>query len=242
MIWEYKQQATNTSVNSTSASALHTLPTGALRPNDIAIYGIGQDAAAATVTSIVVSTGTGTFVQVAAIDAAARSLAIWLGYNFTGDPTAVTITCSQAGFSGVMAHLITDRDWTTVPTVAASAGNAATSNTADSNTITPAVGDLLVAAVVIPSATADSTSRTHTGNVYLLGFPGESSTIATRVEFGLTVATAAVSSKEVWTLGSSQSWAAIQACITPPVATLTPTAALTVKGLESAALDLASSY
>jgi len=50
-----------------------------------------------------------------------------------------------------------------------------------------------------------------------------------------------VVSKEVWTLGVSVEWAAIQIKITPP-APPAPTPAILIKGLTTQAADAASSF
>jgi hypothetical protein len=129
-------------------------------------------------------------------------------------------------------------DCSSAPSFTASTLGTGLSTSADTNTLTPAVGDILIAACVLASTSADSTAQTHTGNTYVWNTGAELTNV--RVELGWSSALAAASSKEVWTV-SSVVWVARQAMWTPAAAP-SATAALLVKGLTTAALDAASSF
>jgi hypothetical protein len=204
----------------------------------IVVVGIASSAA---VTGVVA--GTGTFVFAGAVNAPGlgKRVEIWLGYNFgTSYPTTVTVTRTGTGTNNVGVVRVLDlfANTSTAPTIAANAGSTATSTTADSGSVTPAVGDLLVVARVSAN-TVSTSSRTHTGSSYVN--PAGAAVTATLVDFGYAEALAAVASSESWTLTSSGEWAAIQVKITPP-APPTPTAAILLKGLTTQALDAASAY
>lgn len=193
-----------------------------------------------------VTGGTGTFVKLGSVNSANRRLELWLGYNFgQSAPATVTVNRTAGTVTGAYAARTFDvlGDTSVAPAFAANAGTAnAGSAAADSGSLTPAVGDLLVAAVVMASNVADSTARTHTGHAYLNNTGVESSaTPLIRAEFGYAEALAAVASSEAWTLAASVEWAAIQVKITPP-APPTPTAALLLKGATTQAADAASPY
>jgi hypothetical protein len=204
------------------------------------LIAVGISTATNTVTGI--TGGTGTFARLTSTTSANRTLEMWIGYNFGNSaPTSFVITRTSGTADMVCVAEVVDvqADVTGAPAPTASTANTATSNSADCGALTPAVGDLMFADVVMASTSADSTARTHTGNTYMNN--GSSETGSTRVECGWGQATAAVSSTEVWTLGSSVEWAARQVIWTPAAAPAAA-AALVVKGLDTAALDAASSF
>lgn len=209
-------------------------------PQSYLLVTVGVGTSTNTVTGI--TCGTGTFVRAGFINSANRRLELWVGYNFgTGWPTSITVT-RDAGTSSLacVAHTIDVLgDTTTAPSFTVSAGTTATSASADSNTLTPAVDHIFFAGLVIASTTADSTARTSTGNTYLNNVGVETTALRTEASWG--EARTAVSSKLVWTLGSSVEWAALQASWAPG-APPTPTAAILLKGHPTYALDQASVY
>lgn len=212
-------------------------------PQSYVLVAVAINSTAFSITGI--TAGTGTFVRAAAINSSARRLELWVGYNFgTSAPSSITVTRGAGSAQLAYATRTVDvlADCTVAPTFTATAGTVATSTSADPGSLTPAVGDLLFSAVMISSTTADSTARTHTGNVYLQNDNVEvPSAPLARVETGWCEAIAAVASKEVWTLGASVEWAAIQVKWTPP-APPTPAAALLLKGMTTQAADAASPY
>jgi hypothetical protein len=230
-----------TSGGTPSVTVTNLLPPG---PQSYVLVAVAINSTAFSVTSI--TAGTGTFVLVAAINSTGRRMELWVGYNFgTSAPSSITVNraAGTAQVSFITRTIDLLADCTTAPTFTATAGTVATSASADTGSLTPAVGDLLFAAVLISSTTADSTARTHTGNAYLQNNNANEITIAplSRLETGWCEAVAAVASKEVWTLGASVEWAAIQVKWTPP-APPTPTPALLLKGMTTQAADAASSY
>lgn len=225
--------------SSSASSASQTPATGPFKANDLVAWAIGQDVAAATVTGIACDNGSGSFLELVTGSATARSLAIWIGYGFSGDPAAVTITCSQAGFAYVRHHLTTDLDWTGwTPSVDAAAWATGSSQTGLTSGLVSALGDILFTALVMPSTTADSTARTHTGNTFLFNTGGEFTGTATRVEFGFCPEVkSTASTTESWALGSSVAWAAALARVRPPATLITASAAKVVKGRATLTLD-----
>lgn len=229
-------QDTSLGTSATTTLSGMNIPT----QQSIILVAVAISITTSTVTSI--TAGTGTFTRLTSTTSANRTLEMWIGYNFgTSAPTSMVTTRSAGSAHFVLAAQIIDvyADVTAAPSPTASTANTATSNSADSGALTPAVGDMLFAAVVIASTSADSTARTHTGNTYIYNTGTEIS--STRVECGFSQATAASSSKEVWTLGSSVEWAARQVMWTPAAAPAA-SAALVVKGLDTAAADAASAY
>jgi hypothetical protein len=161
--------------------------------------------------------GSGTFTQVAAISGAAERLEVWTGRNFTGYPTGVTVTFSQStgGHSILFRELEVSSDLTSAPTAASNSGQTATSTSMDTGTFTPAVGD----ACVVAGYSFDDpvyTARTDTGNTFIYPMSAAASTSVGRTAMAMCVASSAVSSKEVWTLPSSQEWVAIAVALTMP--------------------------
>jgi hypothetical protein len=237
MVSESRGTVTTFSSGTQTAVTLSAFP----GPQSYVLVVVGTNAPTITVTGVAPTSGPGLFVQLAAINSAGKRLELWVGYNFgSTPPTIITVTRSAVGNSAVVLRVIdvlTDATIAPIPT--ASTGSTATSTTADSGTLTPAVGDILIAAALMASTTADSTARTHTGNNYLQNTGSELTTL--RIETGWCEVIAAVASKEVWTLAASVEWAAIQVKITPPAAP-TPTAALLLKGLTTQAADAASIY
>lgn len=182
-----------------------------------------------------------TFVLLGAVNSASRRVELWVGYDFgTSAPTSVVITRTAGTINTAVTVRVVDvLGDTPVISPIASAGSTDTTAAADSGSLTPAVGDMLFAATVLASTTADSTARVSTGNAYRDSAGAELTN--TRVEAAWCRAVAAVPSSLAWTLATSVEWAAIQAKWTPP-APPTPTAALLLKGMTTAALDAASPY
>jgi hypothetical protein len=231
---ESRGTATNTGTGTTVTVTL-TAPPG---PQSYVLVAVGLSATTPTVSGV--TGGTGTFVQAAAINSAGKRLELWVGYNFGASaPTSIVVTRGAGTVNMAVVARTIDvlANAATAPSFTASTGQTATSTSADSGAITPAVGDLLLAGCVLASTTASS-ARTHTGNNYLQNAGAGLTNV--RVETGWAEAVAAASSKEVWTVTSVE-WAAIQVKWTPP-APPTPTAALLLKGLTTQAADAASSY
>jgi hypothetical protein len=234
---ESRGSATGTGV--TTASQVLTVPPPG--PQSYLLVSVVTNDPAVTITSI--TGGTGTFVRATFVNTAATRLELWVGYNFgQSAPTSITITKSLGAPSGmnyVFRVIDVLADTSVAPTFTVSTSNTATSTAPDSGVLTPAVGDILMAACVINSNAGSSTARTHTGNAYLQN-TGANYGVVVRTEMGWCEAVAAVSSKEVWTIPSFL-WAAVQVKWTPP-ASPTPTSALLLKGLTTQAADAASSY
>lgn len=190
-------------------------------------------------TTIAVSSitgGTGTFVKVAGAISASSSLELWVGYDFgTSYPTSATITrgAGTATMTTVSRTIDVYGDCSQAPSATASTAGTGTGTTADSGSLTPAVGDILFTGLVLASTSADSTAQTHTGNTYLNNTGAELSSV--RVECAWCEAAAAVASSESWTIGST-TWAAVQAKWTPPAAPAASTAWV-YKGRDLASLD-----
>lgn len=234
----FRGSNTTTASGSFSSHSL-SLPSGMVpTAQSYVLVAIGLSQLTFSVTGI--TGGTGTFVRLTSTTSATRALDLWVGYNFgTSVPSSITIARQLGTSDVVIVAQVIDvyGDLTSAPSPTASTANTATSTSADSGSLTPAVGDMLFAATVKASTSA-STARTHTGNTYLNNT--SASTGSTSVECGWGQATAATSSKEVWTV-SSMEWAARQAMWTPAAAPAA-TAALVTKGLDTAASDAASSY
>lgn len=198
--------------------------------------GVSADFAVSSITAT-----SGTFVKLTAVAGAPR-LELWLGYNFgTGVPTSVTVTRAAGTANMVVLGRAIDVDGNAAvaPTTAVSTPANGTSASGTSGAVTPAVGDILFAALAMNSITADSTARVNTGNTYWSNSGIELTSIRVEAVWGL--AQAAVSSSEAWTLAASATWVGAQATITP-AAPPTPTVAKLVKGHTTDVLDAASIY
>lgn len=229
-------------VGSTSASgssgisAALTWPS--LTPGSLALVAVGCGATAKTVASITVDSGSGTFTLVGAINSVGRRLELWIGRGFTDWSQSTTVNFDQsAGGFAVHGRLVdTSADLTIAPTLAANAGSTATSTTPDTGTLTPAVGDILIAGAVWATVTASS-GHTSTGNTFLdEAETTDSSTL--RVALAWCQASAAVASKLVWTIGSAE-WAAMLGAVTLPADAAAGTGLL-YKGRLTAAADQAA--
>jgi hypothetical protein len=227
--------------NTAAASIAVTLTSGPLLAGDLLLIAVGMTANANTVSSIVESSpGSGTFTQLSAVTSTNRALALWLGYGFSGYGVTFTITTTGTALCYAYHHLSSDLAWGSAPSVASSTANSGTSTSASTNAVTPTAGNLLAAALIMESTTADSTARTHTGNTFWTNLGSEYSTTATRIELAWGLAPNAVSTSEAWTLGSSVNWAATLDSITPPAGALTTATGRLVKGQLTDALDVAA--
>lgn len=213
--------------------------------NSYVLVAVDINSATHEVTSI--TGGTGTFVRgvkLVGTDNATYTLELWVGYNFgTSLPTNITINRTAGASIRMNATCRTIdiyADTTQAPSFTASAGNiqGVTGNlTADSNTLTPAAGDILFAGVAA-QGTSPSNTRTHTGNSYT--YNKSVITGAPWLESCWCEAVSAVSSKEVWNLSATNYWVAVQVMWTPPDVSGSPSAAWVAKGRDSAADDTES--
>lgn len=206
-------------------------------PNSYVLVAVGFSVTTSSVASM--SCGSGTFTQVAALNSAGKRIELWVGYGFGTTATStltITRTAGSATWTAVVRTIDVAGSAAALTNLAASSGNTATSTSADSGSLTPAVGDILFTGMA-NAGTTGSSARTHTGNTYRDNV--STSIGANRIETGWGEATAAVPSSEVWTIPSAE-WVAIQAKWSP--GTQTPSAAILVKGMATAAADLASPY
>lgn len=214
------------------------LATGSLTPGTLLLIAVGTSALAKTVSSIAVDTGTGTFTQIVAKDGATKRFELWLGRNFGSYPISATVTFAQTtGAHAVVAQLIdTSADLSSAPTLNPNAGSTGTSTTADSGTVAPTVGDLLVAGAVWSNGTASS-ARTNTVATFLDNTEvASSTTIRTALDWCQAAVTDA--SGLAWTIGNVE-WVAAAAGITLP-ADPAATTALLYKGRLTATADQAA--
>jgi len=194
------------------------------------------------VTSITASSGTFIKLGHRTADVGTFREELWLGYNFgNGNPTTLTVNRAAGGGNmGIIARVIDiDGNAAILPTfnTATSSGSSTSGN---SGSITPPVGDILVAGLAMNSLTADSTARAHTGNAFWMNTNAEGIS-GIRTEMGWGLAQAAVSTSETWTLAATTPWAGIIASITP-AAPPAPGVAKLVKGHTTAVLDASSPY
>lgn len=214
MFWDTKGSVTEEGTSGTTDTE-SAIP--ALTPQSLLLIVVGTNNTAKTVSSMATTTGSGVFTQVAAISGTAERLEIWIGRNFTGNPTGVTVTFSQTtGAHSILFRVLdVSSDLTSAPTATPNAGQTGTSTAMDTGTFTPAVGDICVVAGY-SSDDAIYTARTDTGNTFIHPLSAFASTSVGRVAMAMCVASAAASSKEVWTLPTSQAWAAIAVALTMP--------------------------
>ncbi|HEY1292926.1 MAG TPA: hypothetical protein VGJ60_07605 [Chloroflexota bacterium] len=192
---------------------------------------------AGAVTSITFPSGTATTTRLAFTTSGARALEIWIAYNFSGGaPTSYTVNFTGGGTaaSGVSCVWVDSDLSQGAPTATAGTPTSGTSVTADSGTITPAVGDLVIAATTWANNTA-STARASTGNTFVNnGESGSSTTIRTAVAYAS--ATAANLSRLQWTI-TSAAWLGLIVNLSHFPASPTPVAAFVYKGRDSNTAD-----
>jgi hypothetical protein len=210
------------------------------QPGRFIIVAVGSTVPAKLVSSIAPDVGSCTATQVAAMNGTNIRCEIWIIRNQSGtvSPTYTVTFAQTTGSCGIAARVLdSSSDMTSGPTITAGSGNTGTSVSPDTNTVTPAVGDVLLCAGAWALNSA-STARTHTGNSFLyntsVGYTGG------RVELGWAQSVNTTASKEVFTITSAE-WAAIDAKLAL-AADRAAVAALVPKGLDTAVLDAASAY
>jgi hypothetical protein len=232
---DWRSAAQSSGASGTSQGLSQPLP---MMKSTLLLIGVGTTVTAKTVSSITATSGT--FTNVAVLNGATGRVEIWLGRNFTDSLTGVTVNFNQSagGYAIVGLAIDVSSNLTSAPTITASAGNNATSTAPDTNTVTPAVDDILVAAASWLNGTA-STARTSTGNTFINDTEQAQSTNLT-LALSWCKASAASSSSLAWTI-TSASWQAILGRL-QMAADPAASAALVAKGMTTAALDAASSF
>lgn len=189
-----------------------------------------------SVSGIAVTTGgaTGTFSRIGNTSAGSLGLDLWIGYNFTGSPTAISVTWTGGGNAEVITTVVfCDSAANAAPTATLGTPTSGTATTADSGTVTPlAVGDVLVATAVWAN-TAASTARTSTGNTFAFNQERTGTSPVAAVAF--CTAQAAASSRLQWTITSAAYLGLIASLRMPAPAT--PAAAFVYKGRDTATAD-----
>ena len=174
----------------------------------------------------------GTFAQIGATSSGTRMLELWLGYGFVGTPSQVRVAWTGGGNIMVqLVGIVADSSCASLPTIA-TATNSGTSTSANSGSITPAIGDVLVATALWPN-NSTSSARTSGGNTFV--WNQERTHTATCMGMTFCTAAAAAASQYTWTI-TSAAWIGLIARLTLPA----PAAALTAyvyKGRDTAALD-----
>jgi len=199
--------------------------------------------ALATVTNFTFDSGaTAVFNKAAEMSGTNAHIEIWTGRAIVGSTPGdrLRIAFSQPIGSVAMVYYqfeVSGDIMNSAITATASSGNSGTSTSVDTNTVTPAVGDLLVSAYATLT-TATVSARTYTGNS-LSWTKFSSNTPSGNIELDINQASTAASTKEVITLSQSTEWAAVNCKLVLP-ADATPAAALPLRGLLTAATDLAS--
>lgn len=193
-------------------------------------------------TGMSIATVGGTFTRIASQVGTAVSTEIWIAYGFnaSADGTTRAITNTWTA-STKPSYWVLRYELNAMPAAPATSFVSATGTgvTADPTTVTPAVGDLVIAAATWGNVTASS-ARTDTpggSKAYQTGTP--SAATATRIETAMRRPVTTDALKRTWTITSAE-WAACNAIIT--FADLTEGVALGIKGEDTAAADATSVY
>jgi hypothetical protein len=207
-------------------------PTG---PTSLMLILVGFPATGQAVTAITVTQPAGasaTFAKIGQHSGGGRMLELWLGYACVGSPTNLSIAWTGAG--NIMVQIIViaaDADCAILPTVA-TANNAGTSTSDNSGTITPAVGEIVVATAVWANS-SNSSARTSAGNTFV--WNNERTGSATCMGMAFCSAAAAAASQLTWTI-TSAAWIGLIARLTMP-APAAGVPAFVYKGRDSSTQD-----
>lgn len=226
-----------TSASSPLNIVANSIPTPASTTVQFIIVGFTTVGPAITAINITSPSGaTASFLRLALGNGGGRSYELWMVYNcagFTANPVY------QFVWSGAGTILVQARNWAVdsacnvAPTTTASSSNSGTSVTANSGTITPVAGDLIVAGGVWAVAAA-STARTSSGNTFV--FATDRSGSVTGVSVAVAIGpTTAVASQLSWTI-TSAAWLGAIVSLTMP-APAAAGAAFVYKGRDTAAAD-----
>jgi len=223
-----------TGQNGTSPQTLNLNP---IPPNALALIAMGFPSVGPSVTGIAVATAgaTGTFIRLNSMNGGGRTGELWLGYNFVGYPSSFVVTWSGGGSCQINeTYLIADADLTVAPNVNAATPTAGTSTTLNSGSVTPVLGDLLIAFGIWASATGSS-ARVSTGNIFAPSTLNEHNANVTNVSMLAGPANVAVASSLQWTI-PSVAWLGMALSLTfaaPPA----PVPAFVYKGRDTAIAD-----
>lgn len=214
-----------------------TLNLAAIPPSGLMLVAIGFPTVGPSVSGIAVASAgtTGTFIRINSMNGGGRSGELWLGYNFGGFPSSFVVTWAGGGGAQINeTYLVADADLTIAPTINAAAPVSGTGTTLDSGLVTPAAGDLLVAMGIWASTTGAS-ARVSTGNIFAPSTINEHQANTTYVALQEGPATAAVASRQQWTI-PSVAWLGMIVAMTfaPPAA---PVPAFVYKGRDTAVAD-----
>lgn len=221
-----------------TTQALTFLPLG---PGQLVLLSIGTSATAKTVSSIAVTSGTGTFTNVNAKNGTGVRSELWIGRNFGSYPTGATVTFAQStGAHCVVAEALdVSSDLSSAPTLNSSGGSSGTSTTADTGLYaTPNIDDLCVGAAVWANGTASSArSGSPTDFVYNTEV-ASSSTIRVALAWLIYEDAFSNASQVQWTI-SNVAWAATMGNIALAADPSAATGKL-VKGRTTATADAAA--
>lgn len=220
---------------SVSAGALSTDPYAL---NVLIVGGLGVLA-----TGVSQATGGGTWTRIASIVNGGVSTEIWVGYNYSGavgSSVAALVAFAASTKPSLEALQISTSSTVTSITAGTPATATGTSTAPDPGTVTPAVGDIVIAAATWANVTASSARTDTPGGADQFQTLTTTAATASRVEGAarLNVRTT-TATKRVWTITSAV-WAAANVAFTLP--TVSEAAALVIKGTDTAAADAASSY
>lgn len=187
----------------------------------------------------------GTWTRIANITGTGVGCEIWMGYGFNATADGVTARTTLVAFAAStkasygQVHYELSAPVASAPTASAvtATGN---SVTPDPGTVTPAVGDIVVAMACWANVTAPSATTDTPGAKESLQTGVATAATGTRSEFAYrNRSMSTTATKRTWTITSAQ-WAAANAKVTLPA--LTEVASLAVKGFDTAAADAASSF
>lgn len=226
-----------TNQNGSSSIAPGVVP----HPDSFIVVAASIASSGQTVSSI--TSGGGTWTRIYNGPAVGDRVEIWIGYGFPANATTVTVNYTgTGGWANCVLALDYETDWAascastggTLPSAAANAGAQGSGTSADSGSITPAVGDLLLAACAYASQTAPSAIN-DTGLTLATKTQAYTGALTGSWGFLPSPAAAATATDRVWTIPSSV-WSTVAVKITPGAAA-PPTTGFVYKGRDTATAD-----